>query len=238
MACRLPKANMCRGEGRKAAGLLLLALVVLVAGFPGEAASTHSPPVAAEMPAVDEIVARVRNAAKGPEGRFTFRQEITLRWMFSTWDFYSEVAANGDQYDVRTYEAPSFVPQELSGALIHVGEELDRFNVRIDGVEELDDGTLAYVLSGERRPEYTSGALSGRIWVRSDTWLIERLEIHYPWGHLDIRQSHQMIRGYFFPRRQEVTASPLGATMDIRYGWFWFDDFLKPSFRVKEAEER
>lgn len=227
MACRLPKAIMRREEGRTVACLFLLVLVVLTVGFPGEtAASGESPPAGAAMPTVDDIVARVRHAGKGPSGRFTFRQEITLRWMFSTWNFHSEVVAKDGQYDIRTHGAPSFVPQELSGALIQVGDELDRFHVRLEGVEELDDGTLAYVLAGERRPEYTSGALSGRIWVRSDTWLIERLEIHYPWGHLHIRQSHQMIRGYFFPYRQEVTASPLGATMDIRYGWFWFDDFL------------
>lgn len=199
-------------------GLCVVAVVALAAAGPVLADEGEPPPAMT----AEEIAANVRRASALPDGRYGFRQEVELRWLLAKWYFYSDVERVGDGFDIRTVGAPSIVPRDISGALIEVSGELDRFLLLLERVEVLEDGVTQYVISGERRPEYTTGAEGGRIWVREDTWLITRLEIRYPWGRLDIEQDHQVIEGYAFPRRQMVRVSPLGASMTVDYKEFWF----------------
>src|SRR5690606_24921331 len=182
--------------------------------------------VAAETPreevTLEEILRRVERNSSQPAGDYGFRQDITLSWLLFSWYFYSEVVSREEGLTVRTFNAPRFVPEEISNALIDVTGHLDRFQLELEGTTVGDDGVVRYVIAGERRPEYATGAEGGRIWVREDTWLITRMEIRYPWGRLDIEQDHQIIEGYAFPRRQVVRVSPLDASMTVDYKEFWF----------------
>ena len=198
--------------------LCAVAVVALFAAAPARADEGEPPPVMT----AEDVAANVRRASALPDGHYGFRQEVELRWLLAKWYFHSDVERVGDSFDIRTVGAPSIVPRDISGALIEVSGELDRFHLTLERVEVLEDGISQYVISGERRPEYTTGAEGGRIWVREDTWLITRMEIRYPWGRLDIEQDHQIIEGYAFPRRQVVRVSPLGASMTVDYKEFWF----------------
>lgn len=202
---------------RRSAGIAAVCVFLLAAALAGGGAA------AADV-AVEEIVRRVEENSTAHVGHYGFRQDIKLRWFLFSWHFHSDVVWEEQGLKVRTHNAPSFVPKEISGALIDVSGELRRFTMELERTEVPEDGITRYVISGQRRPEFTTGAESGRIWVNGATGLIERLEIHYPWGRMDVSQEHQLVNGYPFPRRQEVRVTPLGASMTVEYRDFWFED--------------
>lgn len=178
-----------------------------------------APGTGAAAPSVDEVVLNVRGAAGVRPEAMRFRQDITLEVLFLRWNFHADVTRSGDRVELVLHNAPGFIDEDVSASLLEVSEGLDHFDLRL--VDEIRrGGDVVYVLQGVPRRE--GGARGGRIWVNARTWLVEKAELEYPWGMLEVEQTFQNINGYTVLREQKASVSRLGARMTVRYSDYWF----------------
>lgn len=195
----------------------LTAFLGLPAGHAVHAMDMETPP------AVEDIIQRVREAIGPVPKRVAFQQDVRLTLAFLTWDFVTEVERIDGKLHVRTIGAPSMLPENFTGSLLDVTEALDDFELSSYTLEQGPQGETVYVLEGNRRPELTSGAERGKIWVNGQTWHVEQVEAHYSWGRVRVFQKYDRVDGHLVVVHQQAFLEPWRAQLEVSYKNYRFD---------------
>src|SRR5690625_782404 len=154
------------------------------------------------------------------EQRVELRAALVLRWTFT-----NQVTRNGNRIEMEVGRgAPSFMPDEMASDLIDIHDSLANFDLSLVETEEMDDGSVRYVIDGTRKPSLSSGAEGGRLWIQADPWVITRAELRYSWVRLEVDQWYRQENGRWVLDRQEALARPLGARLVVEYDDYWFGD--------------
>ncbi|MBO2520978.1 MAG: hypothetical protein CW345_04105 [Firmicutes bacterium] len=161
---------------------------------------------------LQELVRWVEASAELPVGT-RFRQEVTLRALFTTWQFESSVWQDRDGLKSETRGAPGFVPPSLPADLVGLMKNLDLFDLRV--VELAEPGIL--VLRGPRIDYRGSGAKEATFWIDTCRGRIERAEAVFSWGTLLVRQEYLDLEGRLLLARQSARALPYGFTLEVAY---------------------
>ena len=194
--------------------------VLFAAGGPRAAAGVGEPLVGGEpapppAPPVEEILSRVREANGAQPPYLRFRQDVELRAFFLRWRFSSQVVQEGGERRIRVEGAPSFVPEDLSTAVLEASESLDRFSFRLVERTAGLQGEPVYVLEGEPRQAEGGGPEWSRVWVNGQTWWIDKVEVRYPWGTLTVEQRFTQVQGYRLLAEQQATLGSGGIRLRI-----------------------
>lgn len=203
---------------RRTPGRLWRAGVLVIIGT---ALSCFALSAHAAGPNLAEVLARIHWDTKAYPTPMGFEQQIVVRSLIKTWQFTSDVERRGGALSVEMHGAPSFIPPEVTTALIEPDVILNDFDLTLVG-ERMEGSARYYIIEGRRRPGIEAGAASGRIWVDPRSWLIDRIEARYWWGYLDVRQTYRKEQGLTVLDRQRATISPFGLRLDIAYTRYWF----------------
>lgn len=174
---------------------------------------------------LDHILENLARANDMQGVHMRFQQRIDMRLLILGWSFTADVTKNGDQLTIDVGKgAPSFVPDDMSSALIDVHSAIDDFALALVGQETASNGDLFYIIEGERKVEGNRGAQSGKLWVHAEEWYIARAHIAYTWGRLEVEQEYRIEQGRRVLHRQTAVARPLGAKLLVEYVGYWFED--------------
>lgn len=187
----------------------------------GIAMHSASVPALAATLSLDDVLARIHWDTRDYPPRMGFEQQIVVKSIIKTWRFTSNVERRGRSLSVEMHGAPSFIPPEVSTALIEPDVILNDFDLTLVG-ERMEGTARYYIIEGSRKPGIEAGATSGRIWVDPRSWLIARIEARYWWGYLDVRQTYRKEHGLVVLDRQTANISPFGLRLDIAYTGYWF----------------
>ncbi len=175
---------------------------------------------------LDDILEAMAQSQVMRDPYMKFEQRVELRAaLVLRWAFVNQVTRNGDRIEMEVGTgAPSFMPDEMASDLIDIQGALENFDLVLIGTEELDDGTVRYIVDGTRKPSLSSGAESGRLWIQPDPWVVTRAELRYSWGRLEVDQWYRLENGRWVLDRQEAVARPLGARLVVEYQNYQFGD--------------
>lgn len=175
---------------------------------------------------LDEIIEAMAQSQVMRDPYMTFEQRVELRAaLVLRWAFVNKVTRQGNRIEMEVGSgAPSFMPDEMASDLIDIQDSLENFDLVLVGTEELDDGTIRYIVDGTRKPSLSSGAESGRLWIQPDPWVVTRAELRYSWGRLEVDQWYRQENGRWVLDRQEAVARPLGARLVVEYHNYSFGD--------------
>lgn len=196
-------------------GLLLMTALILWASTLGVSAMS-----------LDDILEAMAQSQVMRDPYMEFEQRVELRAaLLLRWTFVNKVTRNGNRIELEVGSgAPSFMPDEMASDLIDIQEALEKFDLVLVGAEELEDGTIRYIVDGTRKPSLSTGAESGRLWIQPDPWVITRAELRYSWGRLEVDQWYRQENGRWVLDRQEAVARPLGARLVVEYHNYRFGD--------------
>lgn len=175
---------------------------------------------------LDDILEAMAQSQVMRDPYMEFEQRVELRAaLLLRWTFVNKVTRNGNRIELEVGSgAPSFMPDEMASDLIDIQEALEKFDLVLVGAEELEDGTIRYIVDGTRKPSLSTGAESGRLWIQPDPWVITRAELRYSWGRLEVDQWYRQENGRWVLDRQEAVARPLGARLVVEYHNYRFGD--------------
>lgn len=175
---------------------------------------------------LEQITAEMERSQVMREPHMKFEQRVELRAaLVLRWTFVNQVTRNENRIEMEVGSgAPSFMPDEMASDLIDIQHSLANFDLSLVGTEELDDGSVLYIIDGTRKDSLSSGAEGGRLWIQADPWVITRAELRYSWGRLEVDQWYRQENGRWVLDRQEALARPLGARLVVEYDDYWFGD--------------
>lgn len=174
---------------------------------------------------LDDILANLAQANNMKSDRMRFKQQIDMRLLLFGWQFTADVSKDGDQLTIEVGQgAPSFVPDDMSAALIDVQSAIHEFDMRLIGEEVGKNGQRYYIVEGERKVSGRQGAQSGKLWIDAQDWYIAQAHLAYTWGRLEVEQEYRVEQGRRVLHRQNAVARPLGARLQVDYVEYWFED--------------
>lgn len=161
----------------------------------------------------------VKEGTALPSG-IKFRQNVKLRAFLLGWQFYSlmEQLEDGELH-VETFNAPSFVPDTLPGELVSLGRSLALFEVKVVSYDPAEK--LLHVAGP--RPDYQGrGAKEGDFWIDVERGIVQKAEVVYNWGKLNVDQEYTTIDGLLVLSKQSARMRFYGATLEISYSDYIF----------------
>lgn len=189
-------------------GIAIGAAVLWGAGLGGAVSASEPLPEGA----LEELLQRVAAGTELPVGT-SFRQQVTLRALFTTWRFESLVTREPDGYRTETRGAPSFVPDSLPSDLVNLMQSIYLFDLR-----PLDAAEPGLVVLAGRRIDYRgAGPSEATFWIDAERGVVERAQAVYSWGTLHVSQEYLERGGRLLLSRQMARAAPYGFTLEVDY---------------------
>lgn len=165
---------------------------------------------------ITAIVRRIESRADLPVG-IRFRQDVTVRVLFFTWRFHSNIHQTEEGLQAETVGAPKRLPDTIAYDLVDASRNPSMFHLEAVGDE---DGLVMF--QGPRIDYPGNGPTDAVLWVNTDDWVIEKAEIAYDWGKLFVSQEYKKVEGHTVLYKQSASVNPYGAQLEVVYSDYRF----------------